>query len=111
MIEPLLYKSRFYDRSAQSLMLSMATGDERPFVLSTPRLESDALFHLQAPFDDEVVDELFRLKSRPRTWPEIKEMLNAPARSESLVRSFLTPDPPPRYQPYVDRGVRSRSSV
>ena len=40
-IEPLLYKSRYYDDSAQSLMLSAVTGDDRPFVLSTPRLESD----------------------------------------------------------------------
>ena len=41
LLEPLLYRSRYYDRSAQSLMLSVLTGDDRPFVLSTPRLESD----------------------------------------------------------------------
>jgi hypothetical protein len=68
-IKPLLYKSRYYDRNARSLMLSVLTGDERPFVLSTPRLESDSLFHLRVPFDDEVVDELFRLKSVPRPEP------------------------------------------
>ena len=99
-IEPLLYQSRYYDRSAQSLMLSVLTGDDRPFVLSTPRLESDQLFHLRIPFDDEVVDELFRLKSVPRPWEEIKEMLKAPEASERLVGSFLTPDPPPAYSPY-----------
>ncbi len=42
LIEPLLYKSRFYDRSQQSLMLSEISTDDRPFALSTPRLESDA---------------------------------------------------------------------
>lgn len=107
-IEPLLYRSRYYDRSAQSLMLSVLTGDDRPFVLSTPRLESDSLFHLQVPFDDEVVDELFRLKSVPRPWGEIKEMLKVPEESERLVLSFLTPDPPPHYSPYQGRGVRWR---
>jgi L-ascorbate metabolism protein UlaG (beta-lactamase superfamily) len=107
-IEPLLYQSRYYDRSAQSLMLSVLTGDDRPFLLSTPRLESDALFHLRAPFDDEVVDELFRLKSVPRPWGEIKEMLKAPEGSERLVRSFLTPDAPPSYSPYRGRGMRWR---
>jgi L-ascorbate metabolism protein UlaG (beta-lactamase superfamily) len=107
-IEPLLYRSRFYDRSAQSLMLSVLTGDERPFVLSTPRLESDSAFHLCRPFDDEVIDELFRLKSRPRPWKEIREMLDAPESSERLVRSFLTPEPPPPYSPYQKRGVRWR---
>src|SRR5262245_852530 len=107
-IEPLLYRSHYYDRSAQSLMLSVLTGDDRPFVLSTPRLESDSLFHLRTPFDDEVVDELFRLNSVPRPWGEIKEMLKAPEASERLLRSFLTPDPPPPYSPYQGRGVRWR---
>jgi L-ascorbate metabolism protein UlaG (beta-lactamase superfamily) len=107
-IEPLLYRSRYYDRSAQSLMLSVLTGDERPFLLSTPRLESDGLFHLRIPFDDEIVDELFRLKSVPRPWAEIKEMLEAPEESERLVRSFLTTDPPSPYSPYQGRGARWR---
>jgi L-ascorbate metabolism protein UlaG (beta-lactamase superfamily) len=107
-IEQLLYRSRYYDRSAQSLMLSTLTGDDRPFVLSTPRLESDSHYHLRVPFDDQVVDELFRLKSAPRPWGEIKEMLKAPEESERLVRSFLTPDPPPAYSPYRGRGVRWR---
>ena len=107
-IEPLLYRSHYYDRSAQSLMLSVVTEDERPFLLSTPRLESDTHFHLRAPFDDEVVDELFRLKSSPRPWREIKEMLKVEEGSERLVRSFLTPEPPPPYRPYRGRGVRWR---
>ena len=107
-IEPLLYKSRYYDRSAQSLMLSLITGDERPFVLSTPRLESDSLFHLRVAFDEEVVDDLFRLKTSPRPWGEIKEMLNVPESSQQLVRSFMRPDPPPRYAPYDGRGLRWR---
>jgi L-ascorbate metabolism protein UlaG (beta-lactamase superfamily) len=107
-IESLLYKSRYYDRGAQSLMLSVLTGDDRPFVLSTPRLESDSLFHLRAPFDDEIVDELFRLKSIPRPWGEIKEMLKVPEESERLVQSFLTPDPPAPYAPYRGRGLRWR---
>jgi L-ascorbate metabolism protein UlaG (beta-lactamase superfamily) len=107
-VEPLLYRSRYYDRTTQSLMLSALTGDDRPFVLSTPRLESNSNFHLRVPFDDEVVDELFRLKSVPRAWGEIKEILKVPGESERLVRSFLTPDPPPPYWPYQGRGMRWR---
>jgi L-ascorbate metabolism protein UlaG (beta-lactamase superfamily) len=107
-IEPLLYRSRYYDRSAQSLMLSVLTGDDRPFVLSTPRLESDSHFHLRRPFDDEVVDELFRLKSVPQPWGKIKEMLDVSESSERLVQSFLTPEPPPPYARYQGCGVRWR---
>ncbi|HKX31470.1 MAG TPA: MBL fold metallo-hydrolase [Blastocatellia bacterium] len=107
-LEPLLYRSRYYDRSAQSLMLSRLTGDDRPFVLSTPRLESNSVFHLRRPFDHEVVAELFRLKSSPRPWGEIRELLEVPEQSERLVRSFLTPDPAPPYSPYRGRGLRWR---
>jgi L-ascorbate metabolism protein UlaG (beta-lactamase superfamily) len=107
-IEPLLYKSPYYDRSTQSLMLSIVAGDDRPFVLSTPRLDSESLFHLRTPFDDEVVDELFRMKSRPRQWGEIKEMLKVAETSEPLVRSFFVSDPPPAYSPYKGRGMRWR---
>src|SRR5205807_2101418 len=39
LVEPLLYRSIYYDTSAQSLMLSVISEDDRPFVLSTPRLE------------------------------------------------------------------------
>src|ERR1700728_1586810 len=36
-IEPLLYRSKYYDRSQQSLMLSLIANDDCPFMLSTPR--------------------------------------------------------------------------
>lgn len=107
-IEPLLYRSRYYDKSAQSLMLSLITNDHRPFVLSTPRLESDMSFHLRVPFNDDVVDELFRLKSTPRPWGEIKELLRVPEEKERLISSFLTTQPPPPYSPYEGKGVRWR---
>src|SRR5207247_2129708 len=105
-IEPLLYKSRYYDRSQQSLMLSVIAQDDRPFVLSTPRLEADTSLHLKMSFDDEAIDGLFQLKSAPRAWFEIKEMLSIPGSKDSLMRSFLTPEPPPRYVPYTGPGVR-----
>ena len=107
-IEPLIYRSRYYDRSAQSLMLSVLTADHRPFLLSTPRLESESLFHLRIPFDDEAVDELFKLKSTPRCWGEIKEMLKVTRATEQLARSFFTPEPLPPYSPYQGRGARWR---
>src|SRR5262249_41112550 len=35
LFESLLYRSEYYDTSAQTLMLSLIAGDDRPFVLST----------------------------------------------------------------------------
>lgn len=108
MIEPLLYKSRYYERSAQSLMVSLVTGDHRAFVLSTPRLKSETAFHLPLAFDDELTDELFRLKTEPRPWSYIKDIFHPSESSEELVRSFFTPDPPPPASPYRGCGARWR---
>jgi L-ascorbate metabolism protein UlaG (beta-lactamase superfamily) len=108
MIEPLLYRSRYYDSSQQSLMLSTISQDDRPFVLSTPRLESEDALHLRLPFDNPAVDDLFRGKSVPRPWGEIKDTLHVPDSQDNLLKSFLTPDPPPAYSPYTGPGLRWR---
>ncbi len=108
LIEPLLYRSRYYDRSQQSVRLSKISNDDRPFVLSTPRLESDDALHLCLPFDSPVIDDLFRLKSSHRPWCEIKEMLQVPDSHNNLLRSLLTPEAPRPYSPYTGAGVRWR---
>jgi L-ascorbate metabolism protein UlaG (beta-lactamase superfamily) len=108
LIEPLLYGSRFYDRSQQSLMLSTISNDNRPFVLSTPRLESEDSLHLHFAFDSPIVDDLFRLKSAPRPWDEIKEMLQVLDSQDALLGSLFTPEPPAPYSPYQGPGVRWR---
>jgi L-ascorbate metabolism protein UlaG (beta-lactamase superfamily) len=108
LIEPLLYRSHYYDPSKQSIMLSTISNDERPFVLSTPRLESSDSLHLRLSFDDPALDDLFRLKSASRPWGEIKEMLGVPDSQDALLRSFLTPEPPPQYSSYRGPGVRWR---
>jgi L-ascorbate metabolism protein UlaG (beta-lactamase superfamily) len=107
-IEPLLYKSQYYDRSAQSLMLSFTRGDERPFVLSTPRLDEEETVHLQTPFDNEVVDELFNLRQTPRPWDEIREMLDLSPDQAECFQSFLTPQPPKKRESYAGPGFRLR---
>jgi L-ascorbate metabolism protein UlaG (beta-lactamase superfamily) len=108
LIEPLLYRSRYYDRSQQSVRLSKISNDDRPFVLSTPRLESNDALHLRLPFDSPVIDDLFRLKSSHRPWCEIKEMLQVPDSHDDLLSSLLTPEAPPPYSPYTGAGVRWR---
>lgn len=108
LIEPLLYRSKYYDRSSQSLALSLITGDDRPFVLSTPRLEHEGLLHLRLAFDHASVDSLFQTKTIPQTFEDIREMLELDSTSDVLLRSFLTEGPPPRYVPYTGSGVRWR---
>jgi L-ascorbate metabolism protein UlaG (beta-lactamase superfamily) len=107
-IEPLLYKSAYYDRDQQSLMLSLISKDDRPFVLSTPRLESENNLCLHFPFNHPAIDDLFRLKTNPRPWNEIKEMLQVPDSKDALMRAFLTEEPPAPYISYTGPGVRWR---
>jgi L-ascorbate metabolism protein UlaG (beta-lactamase superfamily) len=107
-VEPLLYRSNFFDRSAFSLALSITAGDDRPFVLSTPRLPDENVFQMPTGFESEVVDELFRLKRSPQPWTQIKERLNIPDTSDKLCRTFFTPQPPKPYESYTGDGVRWR---
>ena len=108
LIEPLLYHSPFYDDSSQSLMLSLIDQDERPFVLSTPRLDTDASLHLPLPFAAEAIDHLFAMKRTPRSFNWIKEQLSLPDADEPLFRSFLTEEQPLPYDKYTGGGVRWR---
>jgi L-ascorbate metabolism protein UlaG (beta-lactamase superfamily) len=104
--EGLLYRSPYYDPSMQSLMLSPITSDERPFVLSTPRLEGEGSYHWRTGFKDAAVDAVFRLKREPQPFGKIRDMVGAPPASEAVLASFLTPQPPPAYEPY--RGASAR---
>ena len=65
LIEPLLYRSRLYDDAYQSVTLSVISADDRPFVMSTPRLEKGNAIQLQIPFASERYDQLFRMKREP----------------------------------------------
>jgi L-ascorbate metabolism protein UlaG (beta-lactamase superfamily) len=106
--EPLMYRSQYYDRSAQSLMLSLTTGDDRPFVLSTPRLKDERSVHLKIAYDDEIVDWLFRLKLCPRPWTQIAAMFESRGIREHAVRQLFTHEGPKPYEPYTGNGVRWR---
>jgi L-ascorbate metabolism protein UlaG (beta-lactamase superfamily) len=109
LLEGLLYRSRFYDPSLQSLMLSITSGDDRPFVLSTPRLDSDTALEWPVPFDSEAIDALFELKFVPRPWHEIRDIVNIDDEaSQPLLRSFFTEKPPAPYEPYRGPGARWR---
>lgn len=108
LLEPLLYRSDLYDRSAQSIMLSLTSGDDRPFVLSTPRVDAPDTVQLSWAFADERVDELFRLKRAPRSWSWIKSTLGIEDQHDARFRSFFTEQTPAPYPRYDGRGVRWR---
>jgi L-ascorbate metabolism protein UlaG (beta-lactamase superfamily) len=108
LLESLLYRSPYFERSAQSLMLSVICSDDRPFVLSTPRLDIDDGVLLQIPFDDPSVDALFSLKKNARSWMDIQRLLPVDSNKMDLFKSFFTAEPEPPYQNYAGDRVRWR---
>lgn len=108
LMEKLLYRSKYYDDTKQSLMLSLITSDDRPFVLSTPRFEAETDVQLKLPFAHEGIDSLFRTRFSPRPYGEIKEMLGLEDRYDDRFQSFLTTDAPRPYPRYEGKAVRWR---
>jgi L-ascorbate metabolism protein UlaG (beta-lactamase superfamily) len=106
LVEPLLYRSSMYDESLQTLCLSVTTGDDRPFVLSTPRLDSGDSYMMDVPFKAGVVDELFRLKTEPQPADVLKRLLCLNGHSALDWTTFVTDEAPPAYEPY--RGPTAR---
>lgn len=107
-IEGLLYQSRYYQEHAQSVMLSLTDRDERPFVMSTPRLEQPDQVHVKLPLRNAGFDRLFQMREVAGDVGEIGEALGvAPAQREAFQRLF-TSEPPQRTPRYDGPGVRVR---
>jgi L-ascorbate metabolism protein UlaG (beta-lactamase superfamily) len=108
LIEPLLYKSKNYDSSLQSLMFSEVKGDDRPFVLSTPRLDKGDSVQLEIPFASEKIDKIFRMKHEPASFDFVRETLNLNEKDADRFKDFLTSEKPRPYLKYEGGGARWR---
>jgi L-ascorbate metabolism protein UlaG (beta-lactamase superfamily) len=106
--ESLLYNSEYYNKSAQSIALWITNNDERPFCLSTPRLDEPNIVHLEIPFDHPGIDELAKMKRTPQSLGYIKAILGISASQEELFDTFFTDTPPPPYQKYTGDKIRMR---
>lgn len=107
--ETLFYNSEFYDESTQSITLQLIeTDNSRSFVLSTPRLNDEHLIHLNIPFKDAVIDDLFKMKKTPGDYHKIKKALGIEPDQEELFASFFTKEAPRTFVPYTESGIRTR---
>ena len=108
LIEALLYTSEYYDESSQSVILSEIANDDRPFVLSTPRLERGMSIELRIPFRDERYDDLFRMKRTPLEAREILAAFELSDQRWNSFRTFFTDQKPVPYPKYQGTGARWR---
>jgi L-ascorbate metabolism protein UlaG (beta-lactamase superfamily) len=107
-IEGLLYQSRFYNLSSQSIALSLTDRDDRSFAFSTPRLKRPSWLNLRIPFSHEGLDVLFSMKRAPRPYQEVAEILAIDKKQVELFSTFFTPEPPRLQAPYTGDEVRIR---
>ena len=106
--EPLLYRSKYYDPSFQSIAFSLIYSDERPFVLSTPRLSDEGILPLQIPFSHKGIDELFKMQRIPNSYEYIRDLLGVKPHEEEVFKTFFTSQPPAPYNAYKGKDVRIR---
>jgi len=107
-IEPLLYNSSFYRKDAQSIALTLINSDQRSFIFSTPRLKDAQIVHLPLCFDDERLDDLVGLKTRPQPYAYIKDHFNVSDDDDQAFQTLLTETPPKTTARYDGEGVRVR---
>ncbi|MBL6449147.1 MBL fold metallo-hydrolase [Fulvivirga sp. 29W222] len=106
--ESLLYKSEYYDDSYQSIALYLIEEDDRPFVLSTPRLSEEGVIHLRIPFNHKGIDELFKMQRVPNSYEKIRDELGISPEDEEIFKTFFTETPPKPYEKYEGEGIRTR---
>lgn len=108
LFESLLYTSKYYDKAYQSMAFWLTNNDERPFVLSTPRLEEVHTLAVDIPFDSELIDRMARMRHEPDSPEQIKDLLNLNEAQRKLFDTFLTDETPEPYDYYKGDKIRMR---
>jgi len=108
-IEPLIYDTSLYNECLQEIVLAPISQDERPFVLSTPRLlTSQQEVRLTIPFSTPALDALFVAREEPTNPEKFIELLGIPNDSRETFLSFFTETPPNGTQPLPAGEARIR---
>jgi L-ascorbate metabolism protein UlaG (beta-lactamase superfamily) len=107
-VEPLVYESSAYMEDRQSVQLSLETGIERPFILSTPRLSSPDVLDLRIPFRHPGLQELFRSRVHGTTESRLREMLELDDDQVAWLSRLLAGQPDLAADRHIDGGGRIR---
>jgi L-ascorbate metabolism protein UlaG (beta-lactamase superfamily) len=107
-MEPLVYESNAYTEGRQSVQLSLESGTERPFVLSTPRLPSPEMLDLPVPFRHPGLRELALARVRPSTLGRLREALELDDARTATLSRLLSSEPRLAADRNIDNGARIR---
>lgn len=91
LLESLLYRSPYYNEVGQELMLSLVNGDDRPFVLSTPRIDIQDKLVWKIPFSHPAIDEFFSWREHGVSKERLEEFYQLHFANQGICRDlFLT---------------------
>ena len=109
-----LFEDLVYDEAmtagTQEILLQLTGEQDRHFFMSTPRLDGPDSLRLPLAFADGRLDALARMRTQPRPFQEIVDLLGVAAEDVPTFAQFFTPDPPARsgVPRYTGEGVRMR---
>lgn len=107
-MEPVVYHSPAYDEARQSVQLSLETGIERPFILSTPRMPSEDVLELNIPFRHPGLEQLFKARVRPTSHSELREALELNGGQAKQLLGLLSERPSLSPDRHIEAGARIR---
>ena len=93
LLEPLI--AREFDLGeSQEIMLAVEGERNRHFFMSTPRVDGPDRLFLPLRFNDSRIDALARMRTYPRRFEEIVDLLNVPPERQAQFLSFFTTSMP-----------------
>lgn len=111
-IEPLFYDSPLYRQDLQCMTLSLMQDDQRPFVLSSPRLPDERSLTVNWPFADRRWDQLFSMRHSPMTSQSFRELVGweqlSPVERQHWCRLVTETAPPAQTAEVARDEVRIR---
>lgn len=107
-IESLLYRSSYYKNNLQSVCFgSLDKVDERPFVLSTPRLPDNNHLLFDANFTHPALDKLFSARTNPLSIIDIEQIFSQFELKGGLnYQELFSEEPAKKLHTKVENGVR-----
>ena len=108
LIEPMLYKSQYFKTDLQSVSFGLLNRvEDRPFVLSTPRLADDNHLQVEIDFNHPLIDQISSTRKQPLSEDDIHSMFKDVSRKGGIdyLELFTNSPPSKSHQPVV-QGVR-----